>query len=161
MKVYVSSNLETRKKLHDYFDSQQLFSTSFYCDRFDTETKRYWKCYCGQDHQFGRDDYRYGSEDNNSDEYYAIYCPTYDEVIYWEPNYDGHDRVRTVCFNNVICVGDCLKNVSKKKKYVVEKSIDEKEFQELVSQLQVFEIPEVFEFPGKTRLQKHLKQYLR
>ena len=128
---------------------------SMYISSFETDGCRLFKhtCRCGPDKliRITPADYSKGTEGNNKDESYSLYCEQCDENISWEPNYD--DGVYTPRRNNAIIYGVC---VLPKKKYTPRGPVDNT----LQREVKVYEIaaPSADLMRDKNKLSEYITQ---
>jgi hypothetical protein len=108
--VFIESDGQQRLKLHRTLFKNNIHSASLHLPGFSCETRRFYKCpHCRHSLPVVSKYYCYGSEDNNFDESYFWICPTCDETVRWEPNYDGHDEVKCINKKNAVCIGEYFK----------------------------------------------------
>lgn len=108
MQVYLESDPHDRLEIHNKISSHICSSSaSLYVPGFSYWSgKKLYKCmYCNKKIPIRARDYHKGSEPNNKDEHYSIYCPQCDEYYTWEPHYDGFDQIIMCNKRNAVCIG--------------------------------------------------------
>lgn len=110
--VYIEADSQKRLGLHKTLQNAGKYSASLYLPTFECYSGlRLYKCpYCNNKLPVTSKHYRYGMNDNNIDESYSWICDKCDEMVRWEPNFDGFDELITVNRRNAVCTGDYFRS---------------------------------------------------
>ena len=106
--VYYIPDRRSRNIIHQYLEENYPYfsKTSLCCEFFEYDFLKYKQCEdCG--HKYvPLNNYHFGSEQNNIDEWKSGICPQCGETVWYEPNYDDRDDIFVVRKNNIIAIGE-------------------------------------------------------
>lgn len=114
--IIVEPNAEKRRKIHQYIEQNypklrhiSLYSWCFPADWYAT----YIRCYHCDFKSVAMKDYHYGTAPSNIDESWSGTCPRCNELVCFEPNYDGWEDVKRLSKHNMIVIGDYVKHANR------------------------------------------------
>lgn len=139
--IIICANSENRKIIHQYIDNMypKLKKTSLHTNCYSAYRGSTWiECYYCDYKSVPINTYHCGITESNIDEYRSGICPKCDEIIIWEPNYDGCDNVRRKYKNNMIVIGEYIQ--FNKCNYAEYADISHDKFNEILNSCTMFEI---------------------
>ena len=159
--IIVCDNTAHRKIIHQYLENTfpNIKKTSLKSKLFQMEHHTMLNKCNNCDYKKVKMNYNFGFSDNNIDQHYSGICKKCNENNIWNCDYGNNDNVVILYNNNIIVIGDYLKNWNKPK-YAKSNIIPSDEFNAAILNKEIYQISSPNQILNRNKLQEHIDNNL-